>query len=103
MPMPPVISDRCPSQFESARLVGARAIAYAGSMKGKLPFAGRVFWKVLVVVAVLIVIAWAVIVRVTEYKMTSADYGGSTISGIIFAYLVHLWLLPEKDSPSKEE
>ena len=83
--------------------MGARTIAYADRMKGRLPFTGRIFWKVLVVVAVLIVIAWAVIVRVTEYKITSADYGGSTISGIIFAYLVHLWLLPEEDSPSKEE
>ncbi len=71
-------------------------------MRGKFPFVGRIFWKVLVVVAVLVVIAWVVVTRVTEYKITPADYGGSTISGIIFAYLVHLWLLPEKDAPSDE-
>ena len=63
----------------------------------KLPFAGGVFWKTLAVVVVLVVIAWWVVVRFFGYQMTSADYGGSTLSTIIFAYLVHLWLLPGEE------
>ncbi len=66
-------------------------------MSRKLPFAGRIFWKVLVVMAVLAVVSWIVIVKVTEYQMQSQDYGGSIISGVIFAYLVHLWLLPKEE------
>ena len=72
-------------------------------MKGRFPFVGRIFWKVLLVVAVLVVIAWVVVTRVSDYKIKSADYGGSTISGIIFAYLVHLWLLPEEEPPPGDE
>lgn len=71
-------------------------------MIAKLPFVGRIFWKSLVVVAVLIVAAWLIIPRVIDYTITAADYGGSTISGIILAYLIHLWLLPE-DLPSSQE
>ena len=66
-------------------------------MIGKLPFVGRIFWKVLAIVAVLVVVAWWVIVRVTDYKIESQDYGGSFICTILFAYLVHLWLLPQDD------
>ena len=72
-------------------------------MLSKLPFVGRIFWKVLIAVAVLVVIAWVVVVSVSAYEMKPADYGGSTISGIIFAYLVHLWLLPEEEPPSGDE
>ena len=72
-------------------------------MRRKLPFAGRIFWKVLAVVVVLVVVAWAVIAKVTDYQMTSADYGGSTISTVLLAYLVHLWLLPEQEPPSDTE
>jgi len=69
----------------------------------KIPFVKRIFWKVLFVVAVLIVAAWVLIPRFTTYEITSADYGGSAISGLIFAYLVHLWLLPPETPPSKGE
>ena len=72
-------------------------------MSRKLPFVTRIFWKVLAAVAVLVVIAWAVIVKVFDYEITATDYGGSAISGVIFAYLVHLWLLPEEDSPPNGE
>ena len=68
-------------------------------MRRKLPFVIRIFWKVLAAVVILVALAWAVIVIVTDYKITAADYGGSVICTIIFAYLVHLWLLPEEDSP----
>ncbi len=72
-------------------------------MRRKLPFVIRIFWKALAAVAILVAIAWAVIVKVIDYEMTNADYGGSAISAIIFAYLVHLWLLPEEDSPPDGE
>jgi len=61
---------------------------------GKLPFAAGIFWKTLAVVIVLVVVAWWLIVRITGYQITPADYGGTTISAGLFAYLVHLWLLP---------
>ena len=72
-------------------------------MRRKLPFVIRIFWKVLATVAILVAIAWAVIVTVTDYEITGADYGFSALSTIIFAYLVHLWLLPEEDSPPDGE
>lgn len=61
---------------------------------GKLPFAAGLFFKTLVVVIILVVLTWFVIVRFFGYAMTAADYGGTTISTILFAYLVHLWMLP---------
>ncbi len=72
-------------------------------MRSKLPFVIRIFWKVLAAAVILVAIAWAVIVRVSDYEITAADYGGSAISTMIFAYLVHLWLLPEEDSPPDGE
>ena len=66
-------------------------------MQRKVPFVGRVFWKVLVVVAVLGTAAWALIVKLIEYRIQPQDYGGSVISGVLLAYLVHLWLLPQED------
>ncbi len=78
-------------------LVGGNSIAYAVYMNRKIPFVGRIFWKVLVVIAVLAVVSWIVIVKVTEYQIQPQDYGGSIISGVIFAYLVHLWLLPKEE------
>ncbi len=84
-------------------LVGRQAIVYAVAMDRKLPFVGRIFWKVLAAVAILAVVGWAVIAKVTGYEITPADYGGSTISGLILAYLVHLWLLPQEEPPSTGE
>lgn len=68
-------------------------------MGQKLPFVGRIFWIVLVVVAVLGVVAWYLVVKFMGYEMQSQDYGGSVISGVILSYLVHLWLLPEAQPP----
>lgn len=61
---------------------------------GVLPFVGSTFWKVLLVVAVLVILTWYLLVRLAEYEMTKADYGGSFICSIIFSYWIHLWLLP---------
>ena len=73
----------------------------------KLPFVARIFWATLAVVLVLAITAWWVVVRFWEYEMIPADYGGSTISAIILAYLVHLWLLPaeelQRDDPPEVE
>ena len=71
-------------------------------MIGKLPFVWRIFWKVLAVVVVLVVVAWVLVTRLGDYKMTAADYGGSAICTLLFAYLVHLWLLPVRDAPPGE-
>lgn len=64
----------------------------------KLPFVSRIFWKVFVVIVVLLVASWFLIPRVIDYEITSADYGGSSITAVILSYLVHLWLLPGPDS-----
>jgi hypothetical protein len=61
----------------------------------RLPFVGRIFWKTLVVVTLLVIATWWFVLHFGFYDaMTPADYGGSVISGILFTYLVHLWLLP---------
>jgi len=60
----------------------------------KLPFSVGIFWKTLVVVVVLVVIAWSLYLRFSDYEMNAADYGGTIICTILLAYLVHLWLLP---------
>lgn len=72
-------------------------------MSRKLPFVGRIFWKVFVVVTVLVVAAWYLIPRFTGYKIEPQDYGGSGISAVIFSYLVHLWLLPEPVGSDSDE
>lgn len=61
---------------------------------GKLPFVAGLFVKTLMVVSILVVITWYVIVKFFGYEMIAADYGGSVISTVLFAYLVHLWMLP---------
>ena len=61
---------------------------------GKLPFVAGLFWKTLAIVVVLVVLTWFLIVRFGGYTITAADYGGTTISTVLLAYLVHLWLMP---------
>ncbi len=70
---------------------------------GKLPFSAGVFWKTLVVVVVLVVVAWWLVLRFSDYEMIPADYGGTTISTIILAYLVHLWLLPAEELQGEQQ
>ena len=74
----------------------------------RLPFVGRIFWKTLAVVVILVAAAWWIVLHFGFYeKMTPADYGGTVISTILFAYLVHLWLLPAEilrgDDKDREE
>ena len=66
----------------------------------KLPFIPSLFFKTLVVVVVLVIGVWALVLKMGWYEeMTPADYGGTTISTILLAYLVHLWLMPMDDFP----
>ena len=60
----------------------------------KIPFVAGLFWKTLAVVVFLVAVTWYLIVRFSGYQITAADYGGTTISTILLAYLVHLWLMP---------
>ena len=69
----------------------------------KLPFVGRIFWKVFAVIVVLLVASWYLIPLVIDYEITSADYGGSSITAVILSYLVHLWILPGPDLQSDEQ
>ena len=57
---------------------------------------GRVFWPILAAVIVLGVAAWIVAVRVFGYEMQAQDYPGSAICGVLLAYFLHLWFLPEE-------
>ena len=61
---------------------------------GKLPFVAGLFFKTLAVVVVLVVLTWFLVVRFGGYTMTAADYGGTSISTVLFAYLIHLWAMP---------
>lgn len=72
-------------------------------MNRRIPFVGRIFWKVLALMAILLVVGWVAIPRVIDYEITAADYGGSSITALILSYLVHLWLLPGPDSRSDGE
>ncbi|MGB0714710.1 MAG: hypothetical protein ACPGXK_02470 [Phycisphaerae bacterium] len=60
----------------------------------KLPFVGRIYWKILPVVLGLLIATFWIAITYFDYEMTRADGPGSLISGIIFSYLLHLWMLP---------
>lgn len=64
----------------------------------KLPFSPKIFFKVLAIIVVLLLTAFAIIHWIMG-SMTTRDIVGSSISSVIFAYLVHLWLLPAGDHP----
>ncbi len=69
-------------------------------MSSKLPFVGRIFWKVLAVVTAVLLASWYLIPKLTGYEIEPQDYGGSTICTPILSYLVHLWLLPQDEPPA---
>ena len=67
----------------------------------KLPFAPKVFFAVLAAVAlVLVVVFW--IVKKVAGEVTTTDLVGGSISSVIFAYFVHLWLIPNQQGPNRE-
>lgn len=69
----------------------------------KLPFAAGLFWKTFAITVAVVVFTWWLVIRLTGYEITPADYGGTTISTILFSYLVHLWLLPSEQLHSDDE
>ncbi len=69
----------------------------------KLPFVGRIFWKVFAATVVLLVAGWILIPLVFGYEIESQDYGGSSICAPILAYLIHLWILPGPDSETGDQ
>ncbi len=68
-------------------------------MGGKLPFVGRIFWKILPAVFILAFVVFFVAIKFFDYELTNADIGGSIISGILASYLLHLWTLPAEYFP----
>ena len=68
----------------------------------KLPFQGRIFFKVLPVVLALLGISLWLMYWING-ELTGADKVMGPISAIIFAYLFHLWLLPGDAFPAEEE
>lgn len=69
-------------------------LSFVWGILSKLPFVWGIFWKVFVGVTVAIVAAFYIFSNFTDYERTSADIPGATMSGLIFCYLLHLWLLP---------
>lgn len=65
----------------------------------ELPFVGRIFWKILPAVFALAFLVFFVAIRFFGYELTNADVGGSIISGVLLAYLLHLWTLPAEEFP----
>jgi hypothetical protein len=68
----------------------------------KLPFRGRIFFKVLLVVLALLAGSLWLMYRING-ELTGADKVMGPISAIILAYLVHLWLLPGDAFPSDDD
>ena len=71
----------------------------------KLPFTPRIFFKTLAVVVVIVIVAWVISLRLfykEDEGMTPADWFGTVVSTLLFAYLVHLWLL-SADGPQTDE
>ena len=68
----------------------------------KLPFNRAIFWKVFIIVMVLVVGTFTILFFFTSYRLTNADKYGSLISALILSYLVHLWLLPPEYLPEED-
>ncbi len=64
----------------------------------KLPFVGRVFFKVFVGVLVLLA-AYLVLTKWITGALPVRDIVGASISAVLLAYLVHLWLIPGGEPP----
>jgi len=62
-----------------------------------LPFVTGLYFKTLAAVAILVSTAWLLVRTLSDYEPTNADFGGTIISSLIFAYLVHLWIMPMDD------
>ncbi len=72
----------------------------------KLPFSPGIFFKTLAIIVVLVAVAWVVALRLfykEDEGMTPADWVGTVISTVLFAYLIHLWVLPADSLHTDEE
>ena len=67
-----------------------------------LSFLTGLYFKTLAVLAVLVAGTWTLVRVLSDYEVTNADFGGTIISSLIFAYLVHLWIMPIDDSVPEE-
>ena len=65
----------------------------------KLPFVGRIFWKILPAVFALAFLVFFIAIKLFGYELTNADVGGSIISGVLLSYLLQLWMLPAEEFP----
>ena len=65
-------------------------------MKENLPFVARLFLKVLAATLTLVVIGFAIALKVYG-EITRLDVCGSLISALVFSYMVHLWLMPPEE------
>jgi len=68
----------------------------------KLPLEKPVFFKVLAVVVVLLVVGLG-LEKWYYGELPVRDIVGATISSVIFAYLVHLWMIPGGQVPDDSD
>jgi hypothetical protein len=68
----------------------------------KLPFVGRIFFKVLAAVLIFLLAVYGFCRWTGYYEVTTTDIVGASMSGLIFCYLVHLWLLPGEEPPEED-
>ena len=68
----------------------------------KLPFVRGLFFKTLGVVVVLVVVTWTLVLWLTDYELIPADYGGTLITTVLLAYLIHLWIMPMDEANPDE-
>ena len=66
-------------------------------MNGRLfDFVPSVFFKVLAATLGLVLLGWAGALWI-YHELSGVDIAGSLISALIFAYMVHLWIVYAKD------
>lgn len=65
-------------------------------MKENFPFVAPLFLKVLAATLTLVLIGFAIALKVYG-EITRVDIFGSLISAVVFSYMVHLWLMPSEE------
>ena len=71
-------------------------------MNGPLfEFVPEVFWKVLGITIAVALVGFAVSIWVYG-TITVTDIGGTLISAVIFAYMVHLWIVMGRRSSDRD-
>ena len=62
----------------------------------KFPLVPGVFVKALIGVLTLVIIVFAIVIWIRG-SVDPVDVGGALISAVIFAYLVHLYMIPDQE------